>query len=63
MTFKQVANISEIAEQTENITDPLEIAEELNLHFSTIDERLASEIPASDIEPEIYRHFHLSVDT
>ena len=37
-------------EQT--ITEHLEIAEELNLHFSTIGERLASEIPSSDIEPE-----------
>ena len=54
MTFKQVGNISEIAEQTETITEPLEITEELNLHFSTIGERLASEIPASDIEPETY---------
>ena len=27
---------------------------ELNLHFSTIGERLASEIPSSDIEPETY---------
>ena len=30
------------------------MAEELNLHFSTIGERLASEIPPSDIEPETY---------
>ena len=36
------------------MTEHLEIAEELNLHFSTIGERLASEIPSSDIEPETY---------
>ena len=41
-----------IAEQT--VTELLEIAEELNLHFSTFGERLASEIPASDREPEPY---------
>ena len=40
---------------TEKITtEPLEIAEELNLHFSTIGERLASEIAASDVEPGTY---------
>ena len=48
----KVGNFVEIAEQT--ITEPLEIAEELNLHFSAIGERLASEIPASDIKPETY---------
>ena len=50
----KVGNISEIKIAEKIITEPLEIAEELNLHFSTISERLASEIPASDIEPETY---------
>ena len=35
-------------------TKPLDIAEELNLHFSSMGERVASEIPASDIDPETY---------
>ena len=50
----KVRNISEIKIAEQTITEPLEIAEELNLHFSTIGERLASEIPSSDIEPETY---------
>ena len=49
-----VGNISEIKIAEQIVTEPLEIAEELNLHFSTIGERLASEFPASDIEPETY---------
>ena len=50
----KVGNISEIKIAEQTITEPLKIAEELNLHFSTISERLASEIPSSDIEPETY---------
>ena len=50
----KVGNISEIKIAEQIITEPLKIAEELNLHFSTIGERLASEIPASDLEPETY---------
>ena len=50
----KVGNLPEnkIADQT--ITESLEIAEELNLHFSTIGEKLGSETPSSDIEPETY---------
>ena len=47
-------NISEIKIAEQIKTEPFEIAEQLNLHFATIGERLASEIPASDIEPETY---------
>ena len=50
----KAGNISQIKIAEQIATEPLEIAEELNLHFSTIGERLASEIPASDIEPETY---------
>ena len=50
----KAGNISEIKIAEQIATEPLEIAEELNLHFSNIGERLASEIPASDIEPETY---------
>ena len=52
--WNDVGTISEIKIAEQTITEPLEIAEELNLHFSTIGERLASEIPASDKEPETY---------
>ena len=50
----KAGNISEIKIAKQIATEPLEIAEELNLHFSNIGERLASEIPAYDIEPETY---------
>ncbi|XP_068713190.1 uncharacterized protein [Montipora foliosa] len=50
----KAGNISEIKIAEQIATEPLEIAEELNLHFSNIGERLASKIPASDIEPETY---------
>ena len=30
------------------------VAEELNLHFSSIDDRLAFEIPSSNVQPESY---------
>ena len=50
----KAGNISEIKIAEQIATEPLEIAEELNLHFSNIGERLASEIPAYDIEPETY---------
>ena len=50
----KVGNISQIKIAEQTISEHLEIAEELNLHFSTIGERLASEIPSSDIEPETY---------
>ena len=36
----------------------LDIAKELNLHFSSMGERVASEIPASDIDPETYNVSH-----
>ena len=39
-------------EQT--ITESSEIAEELNLHFSSVGEKLSSEIPSSNVEPESY---------
>ena len=51
---KKAVNSSEIKISRQITTETLEIAEYLNLHFSTIGERLASEISASDIEPEIY---------
>ena len=50
----KVGNILEIKIVEQTATEPLEIAEELNLHFSAIGERLASEIPGSDIETETY---------
>ena len=50
----KAGNISEIKIAEQITTEPLEIAEELNLHFSTIGERPASEIPPSDVEPETY---------
>ena len=52
---KKAVNSSQIKISRQITTETLEIAEYLNLHFSTIGERLASEISASDIEPEIYR--------
>ena len=50
----KAGNISEIKIAEQITTELLETAEEPNLHFSTIGERLASETPASDIEPETY---------
>ena len=48
------SNISDIKVWEQTITEPATIAEELNLHFSSIAEKLASEIPSSDVEPESY---------
>ena len=50
----KAGNISEIKIAEQITTEPLQIAEELNLHFSNIGERLASEIRASDIKPKTY---------
>ena len=36
------------------MTESSGIAEELNLHFSSVGEKLASEIPSSNVEPESY---------
>ena len=44
--------VRNIVEQT--ITEPSEIVEELNLHFSSVGKKLASEIPSSNVEPESY---------
>jgi len=44
-------NIPEIKVRKQTITEHFEIAEELNLHFSSIGERLAFEIPSSNVEP------------
>ena len=52
ISFKTSLGTSEIKIAEQITTEPLEIAEELNLHFSTIGERLPSEIPVSDMEPE-----------
>ena len=41
-----------VREQT--ITESSEIAEELNLHFASVGEKLDSEIPSSNCEPESY---------
>ena len=50
----KVKNIPEIKVREQTITEPSEIAEELNLHFSSIGGRLAFEIPSSNVEPEFY---------
>ena len=50
----KVRNIAEIKVREQTITESSEIAEELNLHFSSVDEKLASEIPSSNVEPESY---------
>ena len=50
----KVKNISEIKVREQTITKPSAIAEELNLHSSSIGGRLASEIPSSNVEPESY---------
>ena len=50
----KVRNIAEIKVGEQTITESSEIAEELNLHFSSVGEKLASEIPSSNVEPESY---------
>ena len=45
-------HIAEIKVREQIITESSEIAEELNLHFSIVGEKLASEIPSSNVEPE-----------
>ena len=50
----KVRNIAEIKLREQTITESSEIAEELNLHFSSVGEKLASEIPSSNVEPESY---------
>ena len=50
----KVKNISEIKVREQTITEPSAIAQKLNLHFSSIGERLASEIPSSNVEHECY---------
>ena len=50
----KVRNIGEIKVREQTITEPCEIAEELNLHFSSVGVKLASEIPPSNVEPESY---------
>ena len=50
----KVRNIAEIKVGEQTITESSEIAEELNLHFSSVGEKLASEIPSSNVEPEFY---------
>jgi len=50
----KVRNIAEIKIREQTITESSEIAEELNLHFSSVGEKLASEIPSSNVEPESY---------
>ena len=50
----KVRNIAEITVREQTITESSEIAEELNLHFSSVGEKLASEIPSSNVEPESY---------
>ena len=47
-------NIAEIKVVGQTKTESSEIAEELNLHFSSLDEKLASEIPPSNVEPNSY---------
>ena len=44
----------EIKVREQTITDPSKIAEELNLHFLSVGEKLASEIPSANVETESY---------
>ena len=48
----KVSNIAEIKVGEQTITESSEIAEELNLPFSSVGEKLASEILSSNVEPE-----------
>ena len=48
------SNISDIKVWEQTITEPAKIAEELNPHFSSIGEKLASEIPSSNVEPQSF---------
>jgi len=50
----KVRKFSENKIGVQPITEPSAIAEELNLHFSNIGERLGSEIPSFNVEPESY---------
>ena len=50
----KVRNIAEIKVREQTITESSDIAENLNLHFSSVGEKLASEIPSSNVEPESY---------
>ena len=50
----KVRNIAEIKVREQTITESSEIAEELNLHFSSVGEKLASEVPSSNVQPEFY---------
>jgi len=50
----KVRNIAEIKVGEQTVTESSEIAEELNLPFSSVGEKLASEIPSSYVEPESY---------
>lgn len=43
------SNTSDIKVWEQTITEPAKIAEELNPHFSSIGEKLASEIPSSNV--------------
>ena len=45
----KVRNIAEIKVREQTITESSEIAEELNLHFSSVGEKLASEAPSSNV--------------
>ena len=45
----KVRNIAEIKVREQTITESSDIAEELNLHFSSVGEKLASEIPSSNV--------------
>ena len=47
-------NIAEIKVMEQTITESSEIAEELNLHFSSVGEKLASEVPSPNVQPESY---------
>ena len=50
----KVRNIADIKVREQTITESSEIAEELNLHFSSVGEKLASKIPSSSVEAESY---------
>ena len=50
----KIRKIAEIKVREQTITESSEIAEELNLHFSSVGEKLASEILSSNVEPEPY---------
>ena len=50
----KVRNIAEIKVREQTITESSEIAEELNLHFSSVGEKLSSEVPSSNVQSESY---------